>query len=166
MKNKINYKIGIISDTHGLLRPEVIHEFKDVDMIIHAGDIGSNDVLESLESVANVYCVRGNTDNGELAAYLPKTEVIEVGNLYLYLIHDINELDLNPAAAGFNAVVFGHSHIPKIRVKDGVHFFNPGSAGPKRFKMPTSAGILYISDESINGVLINLDKKHDEEDPL
>ena len=158
MKNKINYKIGIISDTHGLIRPEVLQEFKDVDMIMHAGDIGSNDVLESLESIAKVYSVRGNTDNGEFASYIPKTEVVEIGNLYLYLIHDIEELDLNLAAAGFNAVIFGHSHVPKIKDQDGILFFNPGSAGPKRFTLPTSVGILYVTEKTINGVLIDLNR--------
>ena len=161
MKNKINYKIGIISDTHGLIRPEVLQEFKGVDMIMHAGDIGSSDVLESLESIAKVYSVRGNTDNGMFASYLPKTEVVKIGDLYLYLIHDIDELDLNPAAAGFNAVIFGHSHTPKIKEQNGILFFNPGSAGPKRFKLPTSAGILHVTEKSINGELINLNKEGD-----
>lgn len=120
LKHTVDYKIGVISDTHGLLRPSVIRAFQNVDVIIHAGDIGKPLVLESLQDICTVYPVCGNVDKSDWAVDLPKTEVAKIGDIYLYVLHDINELDLNPAASGFNVVISGHSHMPKSERKDGV----------------------------------------------
>ena len=120
---------GVISDTHGRLRPEVFKAFEGVDLIIHAGDIGSAEVLEDLQAIAPVRAVRGNMDGG-WAYRLPATEVIEIGEVLLYVVHDSHQLDLDPAAAGFGAVINGHTHQPSIGWQDGVLFLNPGSAAP------------------------------------
>ena len=126
--------IGLISDTHGLLRPEAVAALAGSDFIIHAGDIGRPEVLERLARIAPVTAIRGNVDRGDWAAGLPSTEVLDAGGTYLYVVHDIAELDLDPAAAGFRAVISGHSHQPAMREKDGVLDINPGSAGPRRFQ--------------------------------
>lgn len=151
-----DYKIGIISDTHGLIRQSVVKSFKDVDLIIHAGDVGEPEVLETLQSIAKVHPVRGNVDGGKWTDNLPFTEVVEVGQVYLYVLHDLNSLDLDPAAAGFNAVISGHSHIPKIEERNGILFLNPGSAGPRRFKYPISIAFLYIKGTAIEAELVEL----------
>ena len=131
MIRTFDHKIGIISDTHGLIRQRVVKSFKDVDLIVHAGDVGKPEVLETLQSIARVYPVRGNVDGGKWADNLPFTEVVKVGQTYLYVLHDLNTLDLDLVAAGFNAVISGHSHIPKIKERNGVLFLNPPEArGP------------------------------------
>jgi uncharacterized protein len=138
--------IGVISDTHGLLRPEAVAALAGVSHILHAGDVGSAAVLEALARVAPVTAVRGNNDHGPWAAALPETTVVELGGLSFYLLHDLHQLDLDPRAAGFAAVVTGHSHRPASDEKDGVLYFNPGSAGPRRFRLPVAVGRFTIDD--------------------
>jgi putative phosphoesterase len=149
--------IGLISDTHGLLRPEAIAALTGCDFIIHAGDIGSPEVLERLAEVAPVTAVRGNVDRGDWADALPQTDVLDAGGTHLYVIHDVSELDLDPAAAGFPVVVSGHSHKPAVREKYGVLYINPGSAGPRRFSLPIAIGRLTISAGRIEPELISLE---------
>ncbi len=156
MKHTFDYKIGIISDTHGLSRQSVVKSFKDVDMIVHAGDIGTQEVLESLQAITSVHPVRGNVDGGKWTDNLPFTDVVQVGQVYLYVLHDLNSLDLDPEAAGFNVVISGHSHIPKIEERNGVLFLNPGSAGPRRFKYPISIAFLYIKGSAIEAEIVEL----------
>ncbi len=149
MKRKFDYKIGVISDTHGLVHRRVANSFKDVDLIVHAGDIGKPEVLNTLQTIAKVYPVRGNVDAGKWANKLPVTEMVQVGQVYLYVLHDLNELDIDPVAAECNVVISGHSHIPKIEKQNGVLFLNPGSAGQKRFNYPVSIAFLYVKGVSI-----------------
>ena len=130
--------IGVISDTHGLLRPEALKALEGVELIIHAGDIGDLRLLRTLERLAPVHAVRGNTDRGDWAAALPRTRVVEVGGVHLYVLHELFTLDLDPAAAGLAAVIYGHSHLPTWNAKNGVLFLNPGSAGPRRFTLPVT----------------------------
>jgi putative phosphoesterase len=143
--------IGVISDTHGLLRPEALAALRGSEHIIHAGDIGAPEIIPELEKIAPVTAIRGNVDREPWASKFPETQVAEIGGLHLYIIHDVNALDLNPSAAGFVAVISGHSHKPKQEIKDGVLYFNPGSAGPRRFKLPITVGQLEIVDGKING---------------
>ena len=138
--------VGIISDTHGLLRSEASNRLRGCDIIIHAGDIGSPDVIDQLELVAPVRAIRGNIDKGAWASAYPHDDVIEIGGKYIYVLHNLAELDLDPAAAGFHVVVSGHSHQPKIENKDGILFVNPGSAGPRRFTLPIAIAKLEIED--------------------
>jgi putative phosphoesterase len=137
-------RIGVISDTHGLLRPEAVDLLRDSEHIIHAGDIGSPDIIPALETIAPVTAIRGNIDNATWAQLFPETEVVELGGVSIYVIHDVNALDLKPQAAGFAAVISGHSHVPKQEIKNGVLYFNPGSAGPRRFKLPVTVGRLEV----------------------
>lgn len=129
-------KIGLISDTHGLLRPEALVALRGSELIIHAGDVGKPEILEALKQVAPVFAVRGNVDTEPWAKVLPLTEVAEASGALFYVLHDLQQLDLNPAAAGFQFVVSGHSHIPVFQERDGVLYINPGSAGPRRFDLP------------------------------
>ncbi len=156
MKRTFDYKIGVISDTHGLVRKSVLKSFKGVDLIVHAGDVGGPKVLDTLQAVAKVHPVRGNVDGGKWAENLPLTDVVQVGQVYLYVLHDLDTLELDPAAAGFNAVISGHSHIPKIDKIDDILFLNPGSAGPKRFNYPISIAFLYIKGTSIETEIVEL----------
>ena len=148
--------IGVISDTHGLVRPEAIAVLEGSDLILHAGDVGSSDVLRKLEEIAPVKAVRGNVDKGNWACALPMEEVVEVGGKHLYIIHNIDELDLDPAGQ-FDAVVFGHSHRPKNELRGGVLFFNPGSAGPRRFTLPIAVGRITLEAGSLVGEVVELD---------
>ncbi len=157
MKRTFDHKIGIISDTHGLIRQSVVKSFNDVDLIVHAGDVGKPEVLETLQGIARVYPVRGNVDGGKWTDNLPFTEVVQVGQVFLHVLHDLNALDLDPVAAGFQAVISGHSHIPEIEERDGVLFLNPGSAGPKRLKYPVSIAFLYINGTSIEAEIVELE---------
>jgi uncharacterized protein len=150
-------KIGIISDTHGLLRPEIPKVFHGVDLIVHAGDIGRAAVLEALRDLAPVVAVKGNVDRGEWAKSLPEAQVVEAQAVFLYVIHEIERLDLDSSAAGFGAVIHGHSHIPLAVEKSGVLYLNPGSAGPRRFRLPVSVAILDVNGESISWRLITLE---------
>jgi len=128
--------IGIISDTHGLLRDEALEALRGSDLIIHAGDIGGRDIIDALEKLAPVVAVRGNTDHGQWSDSLPETAIAAPGGALIYVLHDIHTLDLNPAAAGFQMVVSGHSHKPGRSETEGVIYLNPGSAGPRRFQLP------------------------------
>lgn len=148
--------IGVISDTHGLLRPEAINALRGSEHIIHAGDIGDAAIIPALEKIAPVAAIRGNIDVEPWTKRFPETEVVELAGLHIYILHDVNALDLNPKAAGFAAVISGHSHQPKQELKDGVLYFNPGSAGPKRFKLPTTVGRLEIVDGKVSGKIIEL----------
>jgi hypothetical protein len=136
--------LGVISDTHGMLRPEAVAALQGADRILHAGDVGAAEILDALAKIAPLTAVRGNVDTAPWARSLPETEVIEVGGVLVYVLHDIGQLDLKPEAAGFAVVVYGHSHQPKIEEKNGVLFFNPGSAGPRRFNKPVSVGKLTL----------------------
>lgn len=139
-------RIGVVSDTHGLLRPEVLDRLRGVSRIVHAGDVGDPGILDRLAAVAPVRAVRGNVDRGGWAETLPWTEVVDVDGVMLYVLHDLAELDLEPAASGFAAVVHGHSHRPSIETRRGVLYLNPGSAGPRRFRLPVSLAILTCRD--------------------
>jgi uncharacterized protein len=149
-------RIGVISDTHGLLRPEAVQALRGSDYIIHAGDVGSHEILQPLGAIAPVTAVRGNVDKGEWARKLPEDEVLEVEGLSIYVLHDLAQLDLDPKAAGFKAVIYGHTHVPKQEERDDVLYFNPGSAGPKRFKLPVSVGRLTVQHGKVRGELIPL----------
>ena len=129
---------GIISDTHGLLRDEALTALSGCDLILHAGDIGRPEILDRLRAIALLHAVRGNVDTGDWAADLAETAVIEAGTAFIYMLHDVNALDLDPAAAGFHVVVSGHSHQPSRSERAGVIYLNPGSAGPRRFRLPIS----------------------------
>ena len=149
-------RVGIISDTHGLLRPEAVELLRGSAHIIHAGDIGSPEIIPALERIAPVTAIRGNIDTQQWARRFAETEVVELEGLHIYVIHDANALDLNPKAAGFAAVISGHSHQPKQEMKDGVLYFNPGSAGPRRFKLPVSVGRLVTADGKMSGEILEI----------
>lgn len=151
-----NQNVGIISDTHGLIRVEAIEALREVDLILHAGDIGNPQVLKALQAIAPVIAVRGNIDNGDWAQNLPDWQVVEVGALYVYILHDVKEIELSPAAAGFQVVVSGHSHKPSVEAREGVLYVNPGSAGPRRFKLPVSVARLEVSGESVTAQVVEL----------
>jgi uncharacterized protein len=148
--------IGVISDTHGVLRPEALKALRGSHHIIHAGDVGAPEILEELSAVAPLTAVRGNVDKGAWALKLAESEVLEVGGISIYVLHDLAELDLKAKAAGFAVVVSGHSHVPKQEICDGVLYFNPGSAGPRRFKLPVSVGSLIVEDGKVRGKIMNL----------
>lgn len=148
--------IGVISDTHGLLRPEALAALRGSEHILHAGDIGAPEIIPALEKIAPVTAIRGNVDREPWTKEFPETDVVELAGLLFYLIHDVNALDLNPRAAGFAAVISGHSHQPKQEIKDGMLYFNPGSAGPRRFKLPITIGQLQIVNGKIEGKIIPL----------
>src|SRR5664279_2519756 len=130
--------LGVISDTHGLLRPEAVAALVGCDRILHAGDVGAPEILDALAKIAPVTAIRGNVDTAPWARRLAKTEVVEAGGISIYMLHDLGQLDLKPGTAGFRVVIFGHSHTPEIKEKNGVLYFNPGSAGPRRFHLPVS----------------------------
>jgi hypothetical protein len=136
----------VISDTHGLLRPEALAALKGVDLIIHAGDVGKPGILEELRKLAPVIAVRGNVDTGEWASQLPMTEALEAGSTLIYVLHDIDQLDLDPAATRIDIIVYGHSHKPSQTERAGVLYLNPGSAGPRRFQLPISLARLNLRD--------------------
>jgi uncharacterized protein len=136
--------IGVISDTHGMLRTAAHNALQGVDLIIHAGDVGSPEVLKVLRKIAPVYAVHGNMDGGKLCVILPPTEVVDINGTLFYVLHDLGRLDLDPAAAGFSGVIYGHSHKPARDEKNGVIYLNPGSAGPKRFQLPVTLVIMTL----------------------
>jgi uncharacterized protein len=148
--------IGVISDTHGLLRPEAIEALRGSERIIHAGDVGDPEILEQLAAIAPVTAVRGNVDKATWARELSDTQVVEVGGVEIYVLHNLEELDLKPEAAGFSAVIYGHSHVPKQEVRNGVLYFNPGSAGPRRFKLPVTAGRVSVQRGEVFGEIVVL----------
>ena len=149
-------RIGVISDTHGLLRPAAIEALQGVEHILHAGDVGDPAILEALRQVAPVTAIRGNIDVGGACGYLPATEVITLGSYAFYMLHDRHALDLDPVAAGFSAVISGHSHKPLIELRKGVLYMNPGSAGPRRFSLPISLGLMTIQDGLLQPELVTL----------
>lgn len=148
--------VGVISDTHGLLRAEAVEAMRGSDLILHAGDVGNQEILVELEKIAPVTAVRGNVDKDAWSRKLPLTDVVEVGGVSIYLLHILDELDLKPEVAGFRAVVYGHSHKPQMEHKKGVLYFNPGSAGPRRFRLPVSVGKLVIESGEVRGEVIEL----------
>ena len=148
--------IGVISDTHGLLRPEAVIALRGSDHIIHAGDIGDAAILDELAKIAPVTAIRGNVDRDAWAKKIPRTEVLEIGSVSIYVIHNLEELDLKPEAAGFAAMVYGHSHVPKQETKNGVLYFNPGSAGPKRFRLPVTLGRLRLHGRQFESEILEL----------
>jgi putative phosphoesterase len=149
-------RVGVISDTHGLLRPEATAFLSGSDFIVHAGDIGDASVLEELATIAPVTAVRGNNDKGKWAEAVADFEVLQVGEMLVYILHDLSELDLDPAAAGFRIVVSGHSHRPAIEERGRFLYVNPGSAGPRRFKLPIAAAELEISGDSVRVRIVEL----------
>ena len=149
-------RIGVISDTHGLLRPEAIAALRGSDHIIHAGDVGDPAILDKLAEIAPVTAVRGNVDTGVWSRKLPLTDVLEIAGASIYVLHILDELDLKPAAAGFAAVIFGHSHKPHSEMKGGVLYFNPGSAGPRRFDLPVTVGKLVVREGKVRGEHVQL----------
>ena len=148
--------IGVISDTHGLLRAEALEALASSQLIIHAGDIGSPEILPKLNALAPVHAVRGNVDTQPWAHEIPENTVVEVQGRLLYLLHDYKQLNLDPRASGFAAVIFGHSHVPKNETLKGVLYFNPGSAGPLRFRLPVSVGRLRVSASGIQAEIVML----------
>jgi len=148
--------VGVISDTHGLLRSQALEALRGVNAIVHAGDVGDAAILGQLRQVAPVTAVRGNIDTSAWGKSLPETDVLEIGGVSLYVLHNVQQLDLDPGTAGFAAVIFGHSHKPLIEWRKDVLFFNPGSAGPKRFSLPISLGKLTIANGKLKPELIEL----------
>ncbi len=148
--------IGIISDTHSLLRPEAIVSLRGCQHILHAGDIGSLEVIKELSSIAPVSAIRGNIDKDLWAAEFSDDEVVKIDGKYIYILHSLHDLDLDPVAAGFDIVVSGHSHQPNIERKDGVLYINPGSAGPRRFTLPITIAKLEITEQDVNAEIIEI----------
>jgi uncharacterized protein len=140
-------RIGVISDTHGLLRPEAQMALRGVDLIVHAGDVGNAEILTQLKTIAPVFAVRGNVDTEAWARELPETALVEAGDANLYVIHNLRQLDLSPKSAGIHAVISGHTHQAEQWERDGVLYLNPGSAGPRRFQLPVTAAVIDLSQE-------------------
>lgn len=152
----IALRIGVIADTHNLLRPEALAALRDCDRLLHLGDIGKPEILDALRELAPLDVVRGNNDRDAWADDIPETLTLEIGGKRLYLIHDLKQLPIDPRAEGIDMVLAGHSHKPLHEVRDGVLYLNPGSAGPRRFKLPISLAILRIGDGRIEAELIDL----------
>jgi uncharacterized protein len=159
MKAKVpapHHRIGLISDTHGLIRPEALDALRGSDLIIHCGDIGNPAILETLRTIAPVHAIRGNIDKGDWASNLPTDGVVEVGGHTIYVLHNLSELDLDPSAAGFTVVASGHSHKPMVEERGKVLFVNPGSAGPRRFIMPVAVATLTLGSDRPEAKIIEL----------
>ena len=150
-------RIGLISDTHGMLRTEAVEALRGSELIIHAGDVGKLEILEALRKIAPVVAVRGNVDNGEWAKALPETAVVEAGHAMIYILHDVKALDLEPAASGFQIVVSGHSHQPGKKERQGVLYINPGSAGPRRFQLPVTVAHLNLGRTPFEVAFVDLE---------
>lgn len=148
--------IGVISDTHGLLRPQAVDALRGVELILHAGDIGPPEIIEQLRDIAPVRVVRGNCDHGTWATTLPETDVVSVAGRSVFMIHDVGQIELTPEVAGFAAVVYGHSHKPSIEERNGVLYLNPGSAGPRRFSLPVSVAHLHMEEGALRADIIEL----------
>jgi uncharacterized protein len=160
MPSRKDFRIGVISDTHGLLRPEAVDALRQSDLIFHAGDIGAPNIIPSLREIAPVIAIRGNIDEKfDWAAEFPETEIAEAAGLHFYMLHSVDDLDLNPRAAELAAVISGHSHQPEYSIRDGVLYFNPGSAGPRRFSLPISVGRITIRNGKLLPELIALEVK-------
>ncbi len=151
--------VGVISDTHGLLRPEAVAALRGSDVIIHAGDIGSPEVIEQLHHVAPTFAVRGNNDMGGWAEAVPLTQVVKVGELLFYVLHEGAQINLDPVATGYAAVVSGHSHRPSVQFRDGVLFLNPGSAGPRRFSLPVVMARVRVVGREMHPEIVELEVK-------
>ncbi len=149
-------RVGVISDTHGLLRPEALAALAGSDYILHAGDVGKGSILESLEQIAPVTAIRGNIDRDGSAARLPTTEAVDLQGRLFYLVHAVADLDLNPAAAQLSAVISGHSHKSSILWKEGILYLNPGSAGPRRFKLPISVALIELTADTLDVRIVDL----------
>jgi uncharacterized protein len=152
----MSFKIGIISDTHGLLRPEAERHLTGVDHIIHGGDIGRPEIIDALRRIAPVTAIRGNVDTGDWAGAYPETEVVRLAGRSIYVLHDLKTLQVDPIARGVDVVVSGHSHVPKIETADGVLYLNPGSAGRRRFKLPVALATLEVLPNSLRPLLHDL----------
>jgi putative phosphoesterase len=150
-------RIGVVSDTHGLLRPAALKALQGAEHILHAGDVGDLDILDALRAIAPVTAIRGNIDEGGPCNHLPPTELVELGGRSIYMLHDVKKLDLNPEAAGITAVVFGHSHKPLVESRRDVLFLNPGSAGPRRFELPVTLAWLKIDANDVGARIVHLD---------
>jgi len=151
--------IGVISDTHGRMREKALELLEGSDVIVHAGDIGRPEILDALNRIAPIYAVRGNNDKDDWARSLPLTQAVEVGDKLIYVVHDISMMDLVAEAAGIDIVIYGHSHKPKKEEKNGVLYFNPGSAGPKRFNLPVCLGKIEIKDGSMDADWVDLEER-------
>jgi uncharacterized protein len=149
-------RIGVISDTHGLLRPEAVTALRGCTAIIHAGDVGSLEILDALREIAPVTAVRGNVDAGAEFDVLPERAIVHAAQHRLYILHDVAQLERDPVMDGFSAVIAGHSHVPRIDQRDGVLFLNPGSAGPRRFKLPITLALLTLEDGHLRARLVDL----------
>jgi hypothetical protein len=150
-------RIGLISDTHGLLRPQALEALRGSELIVHAGDVGKAEILAALRKLAPVVAVRGNVDTAGWASALPETAAAEAGTVLLYVLHDVHALDLDPAASGFHIVVSGHSHQPGQFERNGVLYINPGSAGPRRFQLPVSVAILNVDRSTFKVEFVELE---------
>ena len=150
------FRSGVISDTHGLLRKEAVAALQGSDHIIHAGDVGDPAILRELDAIASVTAVRGNVDRGSWASTLSEVSILEAGGVSIYVLHVLQKIDLKPETARFAAVVYGHSHVPKQETKNGVLYFNPGSAGPRRFRLPVTVGTLTLEDGKLRGKIVEL----------
>ena len=139
-----------------MLRPEAIAALRGAEHIVHAGDVGKPEILQQLGEIAPVTAVRGNIDKGTWALKLPETQVVELPGISIYVLHDLGTLDLKPQAAGFEVVISGHSHVPKQELRDGVLYFNPGSAGPRRFKLPITVGRIFIENGAVRGEIVTI----------
>jgi putative phosphoesterase len=148
--------IGVISDTHGLLRPEALVALAEAEHILHTGDVGAPSILEELAKIAPVTAIRGNIDVHGACGALPATEVVELGGQLFYMVHSVHDLDINPKAAGVAVVVSGHSHQPALENKGGVMYLNPGSAGPRRFRLPVSVALVTATEESVAARIVEL----------
>ena len=156
--NNNRKRIGLISDTHGLLRESALQALQKSDIIIHAGDIDTPEIIDTLKTIAPVFPVRGNMDRIPQKGGLPEYEIVEFGEILIYVIHDLFKMDLDPAAAGVDVVVSGHSHRPEIKHKDNVLYINPGSAGPRRITLPITVGMLEINGDEITPLIIEIDE--------
>jgi putative phosphoesterase len=155
-KNRAPCRIGLISDTHGVVRPQALEALRGVELIIHAGDIGKPEVIDALKGIAPVVAIRGNNDTAAWAKALPETRSVKSGEVRVFVIHDVKELNCDRAGRRFQVVISGHSHKPSIATRDGVLFVNPGSAGPRRFKLPIAVGKLFIQNQKVDAELIEL----------
>ncbi|MFN0306069.1 MAG: metallophosphoesterase family protein [Burkholderiales bacterium] len=153
---RTTYRIGLISDTHGLLRPAAVSYLHGSDFIVHAGDIGDPEIIRQLAAIAPVTAVRGNNDRGMWAEKIPEDNVLDIGSTVLYVLHDLAQLSIDPAAAGFRIVVAGHSHRPSQETRNGVLYLNPGSAGPRRFRLPISVGSVHVTRDAVLPELVEL----------
>ena len=155
--SKIDLNLGVISDTHGLLRPQVVASRRGCDLILHAGDVGDEGALDGLRTIALTHAIRGNVDTATWGQRLPPVDLVEVGGLSFYVLHNVAELDLDPPTAGFAAVVYGHSHEPLIAIRDGVLYLNPGSSGPRRFRPPVTIAHVAVAGQDLRPKIVQVD---------